>query len=348
MRPLLVLATLAACVRCSEAAECADQHETCKAWAKAGECDANPGFMQVECALSCDTCAYAAELSSLASHKCDDIGEDSISSGGVSAQMERMLALEAYAPRLLHQDPYVLLFENFTTRSEAAEIIRVGGHKFERSLAGFSDGKVASRTSDTSWCNVPKCEHDPVMIELKRRITEALSCPLRNTEHLQLLRYDPGQFYRLHHDQNSPVDSPPGPRVWTFFLYLSDVEEGGETAFPLLNLTVRPMPGTAIVWHSVRDANVYEDELRTEHEARPVVTGRKFAANFWTHLRDFQSPHAARCGTDAVPSATQRRLDLEAARVDAGERPNPILNAAIQGIRPTDPRLGAETPKVEL
>jgi hypothetical protein len=31
-----------------------------------------------------------------------------------------------------------------------------------------------------------------------------------------------------------------GPRILTFFLYLSDVEEGGETNFPLLNISVNP------------------------------------------------------------------------------------------------------------
>ena len=45
---------------------------------------------------------------------------------------------------------------------------------------------------------------------------------------------------------NHPHRCPPpppkalcGPRVFTFFLYLSDVEEGGGTRFPYLNATVQ-------------------------------------------------------------------------------------------------------------
>ena len=38
------------------------------------------------------------------------------------------------------------------------------------------------------------------------------------------------QFYRRHHDTIPELETmQPGPRVYTFFLYLSDVEEGGGT-----------------------------------------------------------------------------------------------------------------------
>ena len=98
------------------------------------------------------------------------------------------------------------------------------------------------------------------MMRLKTKITSALSCPMKNTEHLQVLKYEPGQFYRSHHDQNSPYDSPAGPRIFTFFLYLSDVTEGGETYFPKLGLTVTPKSGSALVWASVSDDNIYTDD----------------------------------------------------------------------------------------
>ena len=78
-------------------------------------------------------------------------------------------------------------------------------------------------------------------------------------------------------------------------MYLSDVEEGGETHFTKLNLTVAPRKGLAILWPSVLSADVSATDERTHHEARPVVRGLKYAANFWIHMHDFQSFHAAGC-----------------------------------------------------
>ena len=140
-----------------------------------------------------------------------------------------------------------------------------------------------------------------------------------------MIKYEPGQFYKVHHDQNSPAEAPPGPRVYTFFLYLSNVTAGGETRFPRLNLTVTPRVGSAVVWHSVRDDDVYADEPRTEHEALPVEEGLKYAANFWTHLRDFQTPHGARCeARKAVPAAIERKRQRSAAWRAKQKRHTPV------------------------
>ena len=117
------------------------------------------------------------------------------------------------------------------------------------------------------------------------------------------------------------------------------MDQGGETSFPHLNLTVKPKVGSALVWPSVRDDNVYEDDLRTEHAAMPVLAGVKYAANFWTHLRDFQTPHAAHCSAKVVRAATNRRKAIEAVRVANGGTPDGLLNAAIAGVRPNDSRL---------
>ena len=79
----------------------------------------------------------------------------------------------------------------FLTDDEVRDIVRVGGHHFEKSLAGYGNGVVSARTSSTSWCNVPKCEEDIVMRRLKAKIVGCLDAgrgplPQTYTEHLQV------------------------------------------------------------------------------------------------------------------------------------------------------------------
>ncbi len=78
-----------------------------------------------------------------------------------------------------------------------------------------------------------------------------------------------------------------GPRILTFFLYLSDVEEGGETSFPQLGISIKPKKGRAVLWPSVLDSNMEEMDMRMIHEAKPVTKGLKYAANTWIHLYDY-------------------------------------------------------------
>ena len=70
-----------------------------------------------------------------------------------------------------------------------------------------------------------------------------------------------------------------GPRILTFFFYLSDVEAGGGTDFPSLNITVQPKVGRAVLWPSVYDAEPFNKDKRTIHQALPVEAGTKFGAN---------------------------------------------------------------------
>lgn len=96
------------------------------------------------------------------------------------------------------------------------------------------------------------------------------------------------------------MDRQCGPRILTFFLYLSDVEEGGETRFPLLQketggLKIAPKKGRALLWPSILDEDPNQKDFRTEHEAMPVIKGLKYGANAWIHLRDFKTPNDNGC-----------------------------------------------------
>jgi prolyl 4-hydroxylase len=74
-------------------------------------------------------------------------------------------------------------------------------------------------------------------------------------------------------------DTQGGGRILTVFLYLNDVIEGGGTEFDMLNITVKPKRGRAVVWPSVRDQSPSKKDKRTKHQALPVIEGMKYGAN---------------------------------------------------------------------
>lgn len=75
------------------------------------------------------------------------------------------------------------------------------------------------------------------------------------------------------------TDRECGVRIITVFLYLNDVEAGGGTDFPDLDLTVMPKRGSALIWPSVLDSDPNKKDGRTDHQALPVEQGIKYGAN---------------------------------------------------------------------
>jgi hypothetical protein len=73
------------------------------------------------------------------------------------------------------------------------------------------------------------------------------------------------------------------------------VEEGGGTHFPVLNTTVQPAKGRAVLWTSVLDDDPYERDNRTDHEALDVTAGVKYGANYWLHMFPFREESDRGC-----------------------------------------------------
>ena len=136
---------------------------------------------------------------------------------------------------------------------------------------------------------IGRCDHLPETQAVLGRIANVTQVPIENFENFQILRYLPGQYYRTHHDMSENDNRlASGPRIYTFFLYLSDVEEGGETNFPRLDLDVAPRKGSALLWPSVLEDQPTRQEPKTFHQAKPVIKGTKFAANSWIHMYNYR------------------------------------------------------------
>jgi prolyl 4-hydroxylase len=118
----------------------------------------------------------------------------------------------------------------------------------------------------------------------------------RNSDHWVNLLSVLFDWLQEHHDFLPEMTQwPCGVRLATFFLYLSDVEEGGGTWFPRLNVTGVPKKGRALLWYNVqKDASgEWKMDGRTQHEAVPVIKGTKYAANKWIHVKDWVTPWRA-------------------------------------------------------
>jgi prolyl 4-hydroxylase len=143
-----------------------------------------------------------------------------------------------------------------------------------------------------------ECILDHVAQAVSKRMEEITGIPIANFERFQLLRYEIGQSFKLHHDYiDYHQERQPGPRTLTILLYLNTVEEGGGTNFPNLNnMTVLPKRGRALIWPAVLDENPNVKDPRTDHQALPIEKGVKFAATICPHQRNFKEPHARGCG----------------------------------------------------
>merc|ERR1712232_382634 len=142
---------------------------------------------------------------------------------------------------------------------------------------------------------------DSLVQRVEKRVSELMNgIPMENAEPMQVLRYETGQFYKVHHDQNSPRSSAWGPRMFTVFMYIGDGYEGGLTHFPRLNLTIPAKKGAACVWTSVLDSDPYQRDDRTDHESLPVESGVKHGVNYWIHMFPFRTKkYQASCGNQA-------------------------------------------------
>jgi prolyl 4-hydroxylase len=181
--------------------------------------------------------------------------------------------------------------ENVITPEEADRLIELGaelGYKRSSDVGGvmLPDGRFVEhismdRTSTNAWCVGP-CYEDALVQGVNKRLSELTGINETNAEHLQLLRYEPGQYYRTHNDYiDHNINRQQGVRILTVFLYLNDVEEGGETKFDIIKKAVMPKRGRAVLWPSVLNMSPHEKDHRTLHQARPVVAGIKYAANAW-------------------------------------------------------------------
>ncbi|CAH1267395.1 P4HA3 [Branchiostoma lanceolatum] len=205
--------------------------------------------------------------------------------------------LQPIKMEVLHEtNPVIHLFHDIVSESEAARMREMAVPKFHRSVVVGDDGGdaiILNRVSETAW-------HfdydDPVVARLSRRVDYAtgLSTAEGTAEAFQVVNYGLGGQYIPHTDyfegDHVTRHVQNGNRVVTFLLYLSDVDAGGATVFPIVDVAVPVVRNSAAVfWSMEKSGAVVPNSL---HAGCPVLIGSKWIANKWIreHGNEFRRP----------------------------------------------------------
>lgn len=186
--------------------------------------------------------------------------------------------------RQIGSGPRVTLFPGFLTRAECEHLARAAADRMEPALIADPDtGALRRHPIRTSDCAlIGPASEDLVTGAINRRIAAISETDIAQGEALNVLRYSPGQQYRLHHDA---LPGEPNQRFRTVIVYLNQGFSGGETHFPANGLTVTPKGGDAVMFDNCRaDGSI--DPL-SRHAGLPVRTGAKWIATRWIRQAPF-------------------------------------------------------------
>ena len=189
-----------------------------------------------------------------------------------------------YTKQEVYTNPKI--YPDLITPQEARYILNKSG--FMASELVGSDLDTSVRKSETLWIS----KNDPGVIDIYKRLKNKFHFNIENAEDIQVVKYQPGGFYKPHHDaccedNESCKDfiKRGGQRVLTILIYLNDDFEEGSTKFPTLNLDLKAPKYGGVVFYPLDSAKkCHPDAL---HGGNPVKSGTKYIANIWVHENKF-------------------------------------------------------------
>ncbi|KAL0795047.1 hypothetical protein Bca101_066424 [Brassica carinata] len=180
-------------------------------------------------------------------------------------------------------------------------------HMVKSTVVDSQTGKSKDSRVRTSSGTFLRRGRDKIIKTIEKRIADYSFIPADHGEGLQVLHYEEGQKYEPHYDYfvDEFNTKNGGQRMATMLMYLSDVEEGGETVFPAANmnfssvpwynelsecgkkgLSVKPRMGDALLFWSMRpDATLDPSSL---HGGCPVIRGNKWSSTKWMHVGEYK------------------------------------------------------------
>lgn len=207
--------------------------------------------------------------------------------------------------QVLSWHPRALLFPKFASKEQCEAIIKLARSRLAPSSLALRKGETEENTKDTRTSSgtflTAKQEKTGSLAWVEQKMARVTMAPVSHGEAFNVLRYELGQKYNSHYDFFNPKEYGPqkSQRMASFLLYLSDVEEGGETMFPFegyqnlninydykqcIGLKVKPRQGDALLFYSMFHNGTFDKT--SLHGSCPVIKGEKWVATKWIRDQD--------------------------------------------------------------
>ena len=188
---------------------------------------------------------------------------------------------------VLSVSPSVEFIHAFLTDKESDDVVALAEGRFNPSevvddSTGIQMQNHPARTSNSMY--LEKSEN-ALIKSIEERAARLTGLPSTYLEVLQVVKYAHGQFYKPHFDY-LPVNNDViknGQRTATIFVYLNtlpEMEKGGGTHFPELQLTIKPEKGSAGFWHNIFEGKVDPRVLHGGETIQEEGTV-KYGMNIW-------------------------------------------------------------------
>ncbi|WJX88376.1 procollagen-proline 4-dioxygenase [Trifolium repens] len=211
---------------------------------------------------------------------------------------------------IISWEPRAFIHHNFLTKEECEHIINIAKpHMRKSSVVDNITGKGLNSSGRTSSGTFLARGRDQIVRNIEKRIADITFIPVEHGENLNVLHYEVGQKYDAHFDYFMDKFSTKngGQRIATMLMYLSDVEDGGETVFPAAKgnfssvpwwnelsdcgkegLSVKPKMGDAILFWSMKPDSTQDPS--SLHGACPVIKGDKWSCAKWMRMSEYKNP----------------------------------------------------------
>lgn len=206
-------------------------------------------------------------------------------------------------------EPRAYIYHNFLSKEECEYLISLAKPHMQKStVVDSATGKSKDSRVRTSSGTFLARGRDKVIRNIEKKIADFTFIPVEHGEGLQVLHYEVGQKYEPHYDYflDEFNTKNGGQRIATVLMYLSDVEEGGETVFPAAKgnysavpwwnelsecgkdgLSVKPKRGDALLFWSMKpDATLDPSSL---HGGCPVIKGNKWSSTKWIRVHEYKA-----------------------------------------------------------